>query len=168
MSIENTITIITPIATIVLAFLGLSTWRKKLWGENKFSLATSTIKELYVLKKEIENYRNGFYSAGEIYNAVQEYKRKFPDEKIDDQRHPEYAENRRWNLVVDQYEKYNNDLVKLKVLLNNYNIDQVNERNMDYYLHELNIKRMQKQYNDNRKNIQYLDEERRENILNRE
>lgn len=161
--------ILVPLTTLVLAFLGLTTWRKKLWGENKFSLATSTIKELYLVKEEIKNFRVGFYSGGEIYSAIREYRKEHPEEKIDDSKDSEYAEMRRWNLVVDQYQKYSTELTKLKVILNDYEIDSIQGKRMEDFLKEINLKRMHRQLNSQSLGqLQHMEEGQRKDFLNQQ
>ena len=157
---------VTPLLTIIVAFFGLTTWRKKLWGENKFSLALSVIKELYLLKEEIRSYRNPLYLAGEIYQAFKKVNESNPEEKYDQDKAVIYAENIRWNKVVDQYEKYISDLVKFKVLINDFEIDKIDNDTIMTYLKEINSMRMIKEMHKKRENyLQFMDEEHKEKYL---
>jgi len=164
--IKQIFSILTPAGTIVLAFLGLSSWRKKLWGENKFSLATTLVRELYILIEEIRNYRSPIYLSGEIYNAISEYKKSNPDAQIDDPNSADYAEMYRWKKLAEQYFKFNDNLVKFKVLIDNFEIDRVNSVRMEEIITEMNRNRMQAQYRKGiMKNLESLDETNRTKFL---
>ena len=145
MNIELTkliITSATSIITIVLASLGLSTWRKKLWGENKFSLAIDSIKDLVVLIEIIKQYRNPFYTSGETYEAYKEFEKKeLIDDKKEIEKANDYAEISRYNKIITQYNKYNESMLKLKVILNNLKIDEINSKGIIDYIKEISGKR---------------------------
>jgi len=164
--VKQLLSILTPAGTLVLAFLGLSSWRKKLWGENRFSLATTLVRELYILKEEINNYRSPIYLAGEIYHAIDEYKKSNPDATIDDSNSSDYAEMYRWTKVLEQYYKFNDNLVKFKVLIDNFEIDKVNSVRMEEIVKEMNEKRMQVQFRKGiMRNLQNLDDLNRSKFL---
>ena len=167
--IKDFLAIIVSALTLILAFFGLSTWRRKLWGENKFTLATACLKELLLVKEEIKVFRNGFYSAGEIYFAIKEYKEKNPNEVIKDENTSIFAENRRWNNLIDRYNSYIAELVKLKVVLNNYNLDIIENNTMETFIRELNINRIQSQLSkDERFNLSNYTQEQREDYSRRQ
>jgi hypothetical protein len=166
-NLTQSLSVVTPLLTILLAFFGLSSWRKKLWGENKFTLATATIKELYLLKEEIKNYRSGFYPAGEIYTAIAEYKKDHPDHTIDERHSSTYAELKRWNQVVEQFLKFTTELTKLKVILNRYDVDKISGKTMEEHVRELSVKRQLRQFDENQEYyLQYMDEQQRAEYFN--
>jgi len=145
-SIKLIITATTSIITIILASLGLSTWRKKLWGENKFSLAIDSIKDMIVLIEIIKQYRNPFYTSGEIFEAYKEFENK---ELIDDVKEKnkanDYAEISRYKKIIEQYYKYNESMLKLKVILNKLDLDEINNKGIVYYIKEIRDKRSERQ-----------------------
>ena len=58
-----------PLLAVVLAFLGLSTWRRQLRGTHDFELARRTLSNLYVLRDAIINVRNPWMEASEAGNT---------------------------------------------------------------------------------------------------
>jgi hypothetical protein len=162
--IKDIFAILVSILTLLLAFFGLSTWRRKLWGENEFTLATSCFIELFNLKEEIKVYRNPFYSIGEIYIAIKEYKSKNPNEEIKDETSSVYAENRRWNNVIEKYNHFSEVLVKLKVILNNYSLDEIDNCTIETYIQELSVSRVQLQLSREEKFnlVDYSEDQRKE------
>jgi len=73
-NLKDLVVICTPIGGFIFAALGLSTWKKQLWGENRFTLMTAAVKELYLLERQIGDYRHNYYSHEEMYSAFLEFR----------------------------------------------------------------------------------------------
>ncbi|AEF80270.1 hypothetical protein TREAZ_1923 [Leadbettera azotonutricia ZAS-9] len=111
---------------------------------------------------KINEYRNPLYSISEIIEAFEKNGggKKFnptTDRKEADQ----YAEYERWKEIVNQYFIYEEKIIRLMILLNDYNFDIVNGKNLKNYIIEMRHKRFEKEYADQEK-------ERNENMTKEE
>lgn len=125
--------------TLGVLFCGLRTWRLQLKGENKYKLSLEVIR---YLKKVIENmntYRNPIITADEEYNALDKHNKlpKDDDKPIDGRIASEHVYIERWNNIVNQYSIYEDKILDLKIILNNYNLDIVNDKTIVYYIKQL-------------------------------
>lgn len=138
--IKDIVTIITSITATIIAFLGLRTWRKKLLGKNKYELAIDVIKSLRILIEEIENFRSPIFLANEIFSAYYEIEKKdlSLQQDIEEQKKArKYAQNLRWIKVINSFIDYNSKILHLKVILDNYELDKVNNETMVSFINIL-------------------------------
>ncbi len=63
---------------IVVAILGLRTWKQQLAGKAEYELATRLLRTIYTVRDRVRSLRSPFISAGEMYAAGKE---KVDDEK---------------------------------------------------------------------------------------
>ena len=143
---KEIIQLIISTMTIFLVWLGLKTWKVQLKGENKFQLSLEVLRELKVLLYKINDYRNPFYSAGEIIEAF--YRNNSNKEEIFDPLNKDlnnkaknYAEFERWKIVIDQYLVYEDKMLRLMVLMDDYNFDKINNKNFKKFILELRHER---------------------------
>jgi len=69
---KDIITIISLTIAAIIAFLGLSAWKKQLVGSGEYELAKRILKATYHLRDALENIRSAFITAGEADSAVKE------------------------------------------------------------------------------------------------
>jgi len=137
---KDIVTMIASIAATAIAFLGLRTWRKKLLGENKFELSINVLKSLRKLIDEIENFRSPLYLANELYSAYYEIEKEdlSKQENISEiNKANKYAQNLRWNKVINSYVEYDSKILHLKVILDNYEFDNAGNETMISFMKTL-------------------------------
>jgi hypothetical protein len=59
-----------------------------------------------------------------------------------------YAENERWKEIVDQLLSYENKMLKLMILLNDFDLDVVNDKKLRNYVLEIRNKKVDKEFAD--------------------
>jgi len=149
--ILDCIAAIASLGTLVLVWFGLRTWRIQLKGENKFKLSLDALRELKLTLIAVDDYRNPFYPAGEIYDAYS----KRNDGKILDNRNDidlrkaqKYAESDRWGKIIDKYLIFEDILLRLSILIDNYEIDLIDGKRLKDYLIDIRNNRIEKEYAD--------------------
>jgi hypothetical protein len=149
-------------------FFGLRTWRLQLKGENKYKLSLKVIRYLKKVIENITTYRNPIITADEEYNALEKHNKlsENNDKPIDDRIASEHVYIERWNNIINQYFIYEDKILDLKIILNNYNLDIINDKTIVYYIKQLkNMKiifantEKQLSYNLDKENIQRIRKE---------
>ena len=159
------ITVVVSIGTFFLVLYGLKIWKIQLKGENTFKLALDILRELKLTLIAIDEYRYIFYSSNEIYEAYS----KHNDGKILDHFNREeldlakkYAENDRWNAILEKYFIYEDFMLKFTILINDYEYDLVNDKRFRDYILELRNNRISKEYAEAReKELDHVSNEER-------
>jgi hypothetical protein len=159
------ISIFISIGTFFLVLYGLKIWKIQLKGENTFKLSLDILRELKLTLIAIDEYRYTFISAGEIYEAYS----KHNDGKILDHFNKEelemakkYAENDRWNAILEKYFIYEDHMLKFTILINDYEYDLVNNKRFRDYILELRNNRINKDYAEAReKELEHVSNEER-------
>ena len=70
--IKDISSIISGTILIVIAIMGLQTWKRQLKGNTEYELARRFLSAVYKIRDAISYIRNPFVSAGEIASALQE------------------------------------------------------------------------------------------------
>jgi hypothetical protein len=168
--IKDIASIFFPLCTLIVAMIGLTTWRKKLWGENKFSLALCIIENLYELKEQIRYYRNPIYTPSELYSAYKQMNESDKkEEKTDPLKIAKSAEIIRWNNIVNENIKYNTSMLKFKILINNYKFDKINDTDMSSFIGQMYSARTKKEMNDKKVDkLQFMSSKQQEEYFNKE
>jgi hypothetical protein len=92
----------------------------QLKGENKYKLAFSLVVEFKKLVLKIDDYRFLIYPLEEELEV--------------------------WNEVIQQYYKYEDNLIKLMAVLNDYQLDKNNDKCMKDYVNKLVFNRYKRAY----------------------
>jgi hypothetical protein len=166
--IKGIIELIIAIITLVFIACGLRTWKIQLKGENIFKLSLEVVRELKLTLYKINDYRNPFYSAGETAEAFEknEKDKKF-DPMVDTKTAARHAENERWIEMVNQFLSYEDKMLKLMILLNDFNFDIVGNKKLKNYILDIRNKRAKKEFADeDRKYNSTMTKEQRENLKN--
>jgi hypothetical protein len=150
--IKDFIEIFISLGTLILIFIGLQTWKIQLKGENIFKLSQEVLRELRLVLYKINDYRNPFYAVGEMAEAFEknEAGMKF-NPAVDRKMASKYAEFERWKQILDQYFIYEDKILRLMILLNDFNFDKINSKNMKNYILEMRSKRFKKESLDDEK-----------------
>lgn len=165
-NLKDLVAICTPIGGFIFAALGLSTWKKQLWGENRFTLMTVAIRELYLLERQIGDFRHNYYTPDEMYTAVLESKGTDKEKQFTHSDGVRLAEIRRWNAVVQQYQKFDDAIVKLKVLIDDFGFDVIGDDTAGKIVKEIDVKRMLNQFHEEEsKNFQLFNEEQQQDYI---
>ena len=142
------ISVLASIITLFLIWSGLQTWKIQLKGENTFKLSFDILLRLKQVLLEIHDYRSPMYLADEIYDAF--HKRN--SDKVFDPMNREdkelafrYAELDRWNKIIDKLRVYEETVLKLSVLIDNYDIDLIDNKRLRNYILELRDARTEKE-----------------------
>ena len=147
------LSVLASIGTTIIVLFGLRTWRIQLKGENTFKLSLDILRELKLTLIAIDDYRNPIYSGNEIYEAYHKHNNgklldTYDDKEIKLARN--YVEIDRWNKIIEKFFIYENLMLKLAILTNNYEIDLVNDKRLKNYIIELRNNRVIKEYADKR------------------
>jgi hypothetical protein len=138
--IKDIVTLIISIITVIFIGLGLSAWRTQLKGQNKFQLAFDTIKELRLLQDKIIRCRSPMVPGEEIYDALIKNHVEVKDQNNENGH--KYAMFERMKEMVEQFNIYEDKMLRLQILLNNYELDLVNEKRIRNYVLDLKHNRM--------------------------
>jgi hypothetical protein len=151
--------------TLGVLFCGLRTWRLQLKGENKYKLSLEVIRYLKKVIEKINGYRNPLIMVDEEYDALNKHNKlsKGNDKSIDGKIAAEYVYIERWNDIVNQYFIYEDKILDLKIILNNYDLDIVNNKTILYYIRQL--KKMKMIFDGTKKQLEHnLDEKNMQRI----
>jgi hypothetical protein len=166
--IIDSLSIIVSICTLILVWIGLRTWKIQLKGENFFKLSLDVLRELKLTLVAIEEYRYPFYPANEIYAAfIKHNNGKILDFMNDEDRKlaKKCTELERWNKIVEQFNVYNDTLLKLVISINNYDIDLVNGKRLKDYVIEMNQNRSRREFaDDEREQLDFTNKDERNKL----
>jgi hypothetical protein len=166
--LKDGLTILVSFITLIFLWNGLRTWKIQLKGENIFKLAIEVLRELKLTLYKINDFRNPIYDMGEIITAFEKYENeKIYNEDTDSKKAKRYAENIRWNEIITQYFIYEDKMLRLMIILDNYNFDIINNKNLKDYILEMRKQKFKKEYFDaERENNEILTKEDRDRIMN--
>jgi hypothetical protein len=166
--IIDSLSMLVSIFTLILVWIGLRTWKIQLKGENSFKLSLDVLRELRLTLIAIDEYRNPFYPANEIYAAfIKHTNGKMFDHMNDEDRKLAHkcVEIERWNKIIDQFNTYTDNLLKLEISVNNYNIGLVNGKRLKEYIVEMNKNRTRREFADNeRKQLDFTNKGERNKL----
>jgi hypothetical protein len=166
--IRDSFSIIVSLATLVLVWNGLKTWKIQLKGENIFNLSLDVLRELKLTLTSIDDYRNIFYSVNEIDIAFSKHNNgKSPDFMNTEERKlaQRCAEFERWNKIIEQFDVYTDRILKLAISINNYEVDLVNDKRLKDYLIEMNLNRSRKAFaDDEREELDFSNKDERNRL----
>ena len=143
----------TSLGTLILIWLGLKTWKIQLKGESKFKLSLDALRELKLTLIAIDDYRNPFYPADEIYDAYSKRNNgKILDlnDNIERKLADNYAEIDRWNKIIEKYLIFEDIMSRLSILIDDYEIDLINAKRLKDFLIDIRHNRIKKEYADKR------------------
>jgi hypothetical protein len=166
--LKDWLTLLVSFITLIILWNGLRTWKIQLKGENIFKLAIEVLRELKLTLYKINDFRNPIYDMGKIITAFEKHeKEKKYNEDTDSKTARRYAENTRWNEIITQYFIYEDKMLRLMILLDNYNFDVINNKNLKDYILEMRKQKFRKEYIDaKRENNENLTKEDRGRIMN--
>jgi hypothetical protein len=166
--LKDGLTLLFSFFTLIILGNGLRTWKIQLKGENIFKLSVEVLRELKLTLYKINDFRNPFYDIGEIITAFEKHEKgKEYSVNTDSENAKKYAENDRWNEIIKQYFLYEDKMLRLMILLNDYNLYIINGRNLKDYILELRKQRFRKEYVDKeRENNENMTKEQRKRIMN--
>lgn len=162
--IMDSVSTVVSVVTLVLVWIGLNTWWKQLKGENTYKLAIDTLYKLKRTLSAIDDYRNPIYSPNEIYVAFSKYSNGKVLNLMNDEESKLaqiYVEYERWNRIIEQFNTYEDSLLKLKVSTNNYDIDLnlINDKRLGDYIQEMKINVLKRKFiNNKRKKYESMNE----------
>jgi hypothetical protein len=70
-----------PIAGLVLASIGLSTWKKQLWGKTEYEISKKLLKATYKYREAVSAVRNPFIPIQEMPNPPKDHPASTDDKK---------------------------------------------------------------------------------------
>jgi len=136
-TVLNIISTIFSFVALIVAGIGLYTWRLQLNGENKFNLSVDILAELIALLGVIDDYRAPGIFASEEYVALEKNHIDPSTIKIGDETGIQYVYQERWYKLYDQFQIYEKKMDRLKILLNDYQFDLVNNKRMKDFIDEI-------------------------------
>ncbi|MCL2381576.1 MAG: hypothetical protein FWC64_08290 [Treponema sp.] len=145
------ISAIASLGTLILIGIGLGIWKIQLKGENKFKLSLDALRELKLTLIAIDDYRNPLYLANEIHDAYSKRNNgKILDDRNDNERKlaQNYAENDRWNKIIEKYLIFEDIVLRFSILIDNYEVDLINGKRLKDYLIDIRNNRIKKEYAD--------------------
>jgi len=164
--LKSYVDVLFPIATVILGFVGLRTWKIQLKGGSKYNLAADTLREYHFLKEEIRRYRLTAYRWKDDIERYSEIIDKIDIDKIE-----KTVEHENWKHVIEQLGKYRSCLIKLKISINDYTIDLVEGDKIslvDVVIGKLDGARVEREFlNDSAKYSGQIDKEQQRLILDR-
>ena len=160
--------ILISIITLIFVGIGLRLWKVQLKGEDTFRLSLDVLRELKLVIFAINDYRHYFYLPSEMYEAYLAHTNgKMPDMSIREERElaAKYAEIDRWNKIIEQFNSYTDKILRLSILLDDYNIDLVDGKRLKDFLLNMSSKRMDKEFADaDRGRHQFMSKEQRNEV----
>jgi hypothetical protein len=137
---------ILPLGTLIIAARGLHTWRLQLKGENKYRLSLDVLNSLAVLLDKIDSFRCPSISNPEEYCALEKNGIDPATVKLGDDRRRQYVYQERWNSLIDQYRTHYEQMSRLKILLNDFDLDVVKGKRIKDHIDDLYINKYQDEY----------------------
>jgi hypothetical protein len=138
--IKDVITIVISATTLIILFKGLQTWKIQIKGEDTFKLSIDILRELQLILYSIDAYRNHhLYTVDELKESFEKHgKKQFDFNNKDDMRIAcKYLEADELNNIIEKYSFCDDKMLRLKIILNDYNFDIINNRRFRDYIYEM-------------------------------
>jgi hypothetical protein len=138
--IKDSITIIISIITLIVLLKGLQTWKIQIKGEDTFKLSLGILRELKRILDSIDTYRNHhLYTSDELKESFKKHETKeFSfDNKEDVRIACRYLEIDELNNIIEKYFSYDDMMLNLMIILNDYNFDTIENRRFRDYIYEM-------------------------------
>lgn len=143
---KDIISIIAPIAALVIAALGLQTWKRQLYGKSEYNIAKKLLKATYKYREAIQSVRHPSMDYSEIQNPPKD------DTQPNNERRTRYyaatkAYDNRWSKITEARIEIDTELLEAEVLLgkkvkekysNLFSVGKKLFLNIRHYLNELN------------------------------
>jgi uncharacterized protein YeeX (DUF496 family) len=117
--IKDLLTFLLTIAGIIIAGIGLRTWKKQIKGTKEFEVAYDLNYSVLELRNAIKHVRNPVVWPIESSKAVQYFKNKYP-ERVNEadnlNNYMPYVYEMRWEEITDSYTKMESHLLAAEVL----------------------------------------------------
>lgn len=127
-SIKDFVTFILTVSGLIIAGMGLSTWRKQIKGVKEFETSYNLHYSLLRLRNAIKHVRNPAIWGAENYKAIQYFKNKYPD-RIDDKglekNSDVYVYEMRWEEITEAYTEMESHLLAAEVLWGSEVLDKI-------------------------------------------
>ena len=126
--LKDLIALILTTSGIVIAGMGLSTWRKQIRGSKEFKTSYNLHYSLLKLRSAIKHVRNPAIWNAESYRAIQYFKKKYP-ERINDEdlekKSSVYVYEMRWEEITKAFEEVESHLLAAEVLWGNAILEKI-------------------------------------------
>lgn len=110
--IRDVIAVVAPLFAVIIAWLGLQTWRKQLKGNKSYELSLKMLAAVYKVRNAIYNTRQHPLIGVEVINALNTYGIE-NNNKINDAEVYKAVYNLRWDKVMQCVAEY--DVIKNEV-----------------------------------------------------
>jgi hypothetical protein len=166
--IKDGLTLLVSFVTLIFLWNGLIIWKIQLKGENIFKLSIEVLRELKLTLYKINDFRNPIYDVGEIVSAFEKHEKEGKyNHAVDSKKAQKYAENDRWNEIIIQYFIYEDKMLRLMILLDDYNFDIINNKNLKDCILKMRKQRFRKESVDaERENNENQTKEEHDRIMN--
>jgi len=116
--IKDVATLGLTLTGLVIAGMGLATWKKQIRGAKEFETAYNTNYSVLKLRAAIKHVRNPFVWATESEKAIEHFKSKYPDqsEKERRERSQIYVYEMRWQKIIDASTELESHLLAAELL----------------------------------------------------
>jgi hypothetical protein len=138
--LKDTITFILTTTGLIIAGMGLSTWRKQIKGSKEFKTSYNLNYSLLRLRNAIKYVRHPAIWPSEQYKATQYFKDKYPEKLgVDEEKNPSdgYVYEMRWEKIIHAYEKMEVHLLEAEVLWGSEILEKI--KPLKKKVNELNI-----------------------------
>lgn len=110
---------------VIVAILGLRTWRRQLRGRTEYELARRLLRAVYTVRDELAYVRGPFVSAGEIAAAVEEAGLDADELEFGDARAIDAVRARRWKGLAKAMSNLQLEALEAEVLWGDAVVEQV-------------------------------------------
>lgn len=112
---KETISILAPIIALIIAGLGLQTWKRQLCGKSEYDVARKLLIATYKYREAIQSVRHPFMDISETPDPPEN------DPQLSDERRKRYysittAYNKRWDKVTEARIEVDTELLEAEVL----------------------------------------------------
>jgi hypothetical protein len=139
-TIKDIITIIISVITLIVLVKGLQTWKIQIKGEDTFKLSLDILRELKLILYSIDTYRNHhLYTADELKESFEKHEnKKIEFDSSEDMRiASRYLEMDELNNIIEKYSSYDDKMLKLMIILNDYRFDVIKNKRFRDYIYEM-------------------------------
>jgi len=138
--IKDLVTFLLTTTGIVIAGIGLSTWRKNIKGTKEFETAYNLHYSVLRLRDAIKHVRNPAIWNAENYKAIQHFKNKYPDKannKDLEKNSNVFVYEMRWEEITNAYTEMESYLLAAEVLWGPEILEKI--KNLKKKVAELNV-----------------------------
>jgi hypothetical protein len=118
-TIKDIITFLFTLSGLIIASMGLSTWKKQIKGTKYFDTAYSLHYSILKLRDAIKHVRNRGIWPAESAKAIEDFKNKYPDrvDEVDIKKNSSrYVYQMRWEEIASAYTEMESHLLAAEVL----------------------------------------------------